>query len=81
MIHIQFSRSSKLGKDLSDQGNQEHDPNISNGKEDGREDQGEVGTHIDNQEKEREFHKEHSNRDKTVLNIMIFCNSPTNQLM
>lgn len=78
--HLQFSRSSKLGKYLSDQGNQEHDSNISNGEEDGRKDQGEVGTHIDSQEKETKFHKEHSNREKSVLNMMTFCNSPTNKL-
>lgn len=78
--HLQFNRSRKFGKDLSDQENQEHDPNISNGEEDGRKDQGEVGTHINHQENEREFHKEHSNREKTVLNMMIFWNSATNQL-
>lgn len=56
----QLNRSSKYDQDLSDQGNQEQDPNSPNGEEEGEKGQGEDGTHNDNQEREREFPKEHS---------------------
>ncbi|XP_044080493.1 SPARC-like protein 1 [Neovison vison] len=60
-LHPQLSRSNKDSQDVSDQGNQEQDPNIPNGEEEGEEEPGEVGTHNDNQERERELPKEHSN--------------------
>ncbi|XP_019523628.1 PREDICTED: SPARC-like protein 1 isoform X2 [Hipposideros armiger] len=56
----QLNRSSKYDQDLSDQGNQEQDPNSPNGEEEGEKGQGEDGTHNDNQEREREFPKEYS---------------------
>lgn len=56
----QLNRSSKYDQDLSDQGNQEQDPNSPSGEEEGEKGQGEVGTHNDNQERESEFPKEHS---------------------
>lgn len=59
--HPQLNRSNKHSQDVSEQGNQEQDPNIPNGEEEGDEEPGEVGTHNDNQEREREFPKEHSN--------------------
>uniref|UniRef100_H0X100 SPARC like 1 n=2 Tax=Otolemur garnettii TaxID=30611 RepID=H0X100_OTOGA len=49
--------NSKHNQDPRDQGNQEQDPNISNGEEE-RKEPGDVGTHVD-QEKEREFSQEH----------------------
>lgn len=58
--HLQPNRSSTYDQDLSDQGNQEQDPNSPKEEEEGEE-QGEVGTHNDSQEREREFPKEHSN--------------------
>lgn len=58
----QLNRSSIYGQDLSDQGNQEQDPNSPNGEEEGEEEQGEVGTRNDNQEREREFSEEHPSR-------------------
>jgi len=60
-LHPQLNRSNEHSPDVSDQGNQEQDPNIPNGEEEGEEEPGEVGTHNDNQEREREFPKEHSN--------------------
>lgn len=59
--HLQLNRSSKHGEDLSDQENQEEDPNIPNGEEEGGKEPDEVNTHDDNQEREREFPQEHSN--------------------
>ncbi|XP_027973553.1 SPARC-like protein 1 [Eumetopias jubatus] len=59
--HPQLNRSNEHSQDVSDQGNQEQDPNIPNGEEEGEEEPGEVGTHNDDQEREREFPKEHSN--------------------
>ncbi|KAB0391956.1 hypothetical protein E2I00_007965 [Balaenoptera physalus] len=59
--HPQLNRSSKHSQDLSVQGNQEQDPNIPNGEEEGEKEPGKVGTHNDNQEREREVPKEHSN--------------------
>ncbi|KAM5282643.1 SPARC-like protein 1 isoform 1-T1 [Hipposideros larvatus] len=56
----QLNRSSKYDQDLSDQGNQDQDPNSPNGEEEGEKGQGEDGTHNDKQEREREFPKEHS---------------------
>ncbi|XP_022368377.1 SPARC-like protein 1 isoform X3 [Enhydra lutris kenyoni] len=60
-LHPQLNRSNKDSQDVSDQGNQEQDPNIPNGEEEGEEEPGEVGTHNDNQERGRELPKEHSN--------------------
>ncbi|XP_057165891.1 SPARC-like protein 1 isoform X2 [Ursus arctos] len=60
-LHPQLNGSNKHSQDVSEQGNQEQDPNIPNGEEEGDEEPGEVGTHDDNQEREREFPKEHSN--------------------
>ncbi|XP_012629511.2 SPARC-like protein 1 [Microcebus murinus] len=63
--HHQLNRSNKHSQDLRDQGNQEQDPNIPNGEEEEEEEEeeekepGDVGAHVDNQEKEREFPKEH----------------------
>nr|XP_031289485.1 SPARC-like protein 1 isoform X1 [Camelus dromedarius] len=57
--HPQFNRSSKHSQDLNDQGREEQDPNIPNGEEEGEKEPGEVGTHKDNQEREREVPKEH----------------------
>lgn len=60
--HPQLNRSSKHGEDLGDEENQEQDPNISNGEEEGTSiEPSEVGTHNDNQEKEGESPQEHSN--------------------
>ncbi|XP_064141650.1 SPARC-like protein 1 [Loxodonta africana] len=58
----QLNRSSKHSQDLSDQGNQEQNPNIFKGEE--AEEPSEVDTHNDNQETEEEFPKEHSNSDQ-----------------
>lgn len=58
--HPQLNRSSKHSEDVSDQENQEQDPNIPNGEEEGEEEPGEVGTHNDNQEREKDFPQEHS---------------------
>ncbi|XP_057581903.1 SPARC-like protein 1 isoform X1 [Hippopotamus amphibius kiboko] len=55
--HPQLNRSSKHSQDLSVPGNQEQDPN---GGEEGEEEPGEVGTHTDNQEGERDGPKEHA---------------------
>uniref|UniRef100_A0A2K6G8Y6 SPARC like 1 n=2 Tax=Propithecus coquereli TaxID=379532 RepID=A0A2K6G8Y6_PROCO len=57
--HHQLNSSSKHSEDLQDQGNQEQDPNIPNGEEEEEKEPADVGVHIDNQEKEREFPKEH----------------------
>ncbi|XP_036708279.1 SPARC-like protein 1 [Balaenoptera musculus] len=59
--HPQLNRSSKHSQDLSVQGNQEQDPNIPNGEEEGEKEPGRGGTHNDNQERETEVPKEHSN--------------------
>ncbi|KAG8511612.1 SPARC-like protein 1, partial [Galemys pyrenaicus] len=56
----QWNRSSKHSQDLSDQGNQEQDPNIPSGEKEEKESD-EVGSHNDNQESESDFPKEHSN--------------------
>ncbi|XP_016068601.1 PREDICTED: SPARC-like protein 1 [Miniopterus natalensis] len=58
--HSQLNRSSKQGENLSDQENQEQDPNIPNGEE-GEKEPGEVGTHDNNQERKGELPQEHSN--------------------
>ncbi|XP_045736756.1 SPARC-like protein 1 isoform X2 [Mirounga angustirostris] len=60
-LHPQLNRSNEHSQDVSDQGNQEQDPNIPNGEEEGEEEPDEVGTPNDNQERERDFPKEHSN--------------------
>lgn len=60
-LHPQFNRSNKHSQDVSDRGNQEQDPKITNGEEEGEEEPGEVSTHNNNEEREREFPKEHSN--------------------
>ncbi|CAD7693341.1 unnamed protein product [Nyctereutes procyonoides] len=60
-LHPQLNKSNKHSQDVSDQGNQEQDSNIPNGEGEGEEDPGEVGTHSNNQERERMFPKEHSN--------------------
>ncbi|XP_003985242.4 LOW QUALITY PROTEIN: SPARC-like protein 1 [Felis catus] len=60
-LHSQLNRSNKHSQDVNDQGNQEQDPNIPNGEEEGEEEPGEVSTHNNNKEREREFPKEHSN--------------------
>lgn len=57
----QLNRSSNHGQDLSDQDNQEQNPISPNREEEAGKEQGEVGTHNDNQEREREVPKEHSN--------------------
>ncbi|XP_053459382.1 SPARC-like protein 1 isoform X2 [Nycticebus coucang] len=57
--HHQLNRSSKHSQDPRDQGNQEQDPDISNGEEEERKEPGDVGTHIDHQEKEHELSQEH----------------------
>ncbi|KAL0595926.1 SPARC-like protein 1, partial [Plecturocebus cupreus] len=58
--HHQLNRSSKHGH-LTDQGNQEQDPNISNGEEEEEKEPGEVGTHNDDQERKTELPREYSN--------------------
>ncbi|XP_036902041.1 SPARC-like protein 1 isoform X2 [Sturnira hondurensis] len=58
--HPQLDRSSEHGEDLSDQENHQQDPTIPSGEE-GEKGPGAVGTHNDNQEKERDFPPEHSN--------------------
>uniref|UniRef100_F7GYE4 SPARC like 1 n=1 Tax=Callithrix jacchus TaxID=9483 RepID=F7GYE4_CALJA len=58
--HHQLNRSSKRSH-LMDQGNQEQDPNISDGEEEEEKEPGEVGTHNDDQERKTELPKEHSN--------------------
>ncbi|XP_036195132.1 SPARC-like protein 1 isoform X2 [Myotis myotis] len=59
--HHHLNRSSNHGEDLGDEENQEQDPNIPNGDEEGmRLEPSEVGTHNDNQEREGEFPQEHS---------------------
>lgn len=78
----QLNRSSIYGHDLSDQGNQEQDPNSPNGEEEEEEEQGEVGTHNDNQEREREFSEEHPSRKQEEANtqsddILEESNQPT----
>ncbi|XP_045392750.1 SPARC-like protein 1 [Lemur catta] len=68
--HYQLNRSSEHSQDLRDQGNQEQDPNIPNGEEEEEEKEpGDVGAHIDNQEKEREFPKEHPDSKQEDSNI------------
>ncbi|XP_037385618.1 SPARC-like protein 1 [Talpa occidentalis] len=57
----QLNRSSKSSQDLSDQGNQEQDPNIPSGEKEEEKESDEVGTHSDNPESESEFPQEHSN--------------------
>ena len=59
--HHQLNRSSKHSQGLRDQGNQEQDPNISNGEEEEEKGPGEVGTHNDNQERKTELPREHAN--------------------
>nr|BAG57605.1 unnamed protein product [Homo sapiens] len=59
--HHQLNRSSKHSQGLRDQGNQEQDPNISNGEEEEEKEPGEVGTHNDNQERKTELPREHAN--------------------
>lgn len=60
--HHHLNRSSKHGEDLGDEENQEQDPNIPIGEEEGmRLEPSEVGTHTNNQEREGEFPPEHSN--------------------
>lgn len=59
--HPQLNRSSEHGEDLSDQENHQQDPKIPNGEEEGEKGPGAVGTHNDNQEREKEFPPEHSN--------------------
>ncbi|XP_007108982.1 SPARC-like protein 1 [Physeter macrocephalus] len=59
--YSQLNRSSKHSQDLSAQGNQEQDPNIPNGEEEGEKEPGKIGAHSDNQEREREVPKERSN--------------------
>ncbi|XP_042638348.1 SPARC-like protein 1 [Orycteropus afer afer] len=54
----QLNRNSKHSQEQSDQINQEQDPNTPKGEE---QEPRAVGTHNDNQEKEKEFPKEHSN--------------------
>ncbi|XP_006867808.1 PREDICTED: SPARC-like protein 1 [Chrysochloris asiatica] len=65
LIH-QLNRSSKYNQDLNDQENQEQDPNIPKGaeKEEEEEELDAVGTHNDNQEREEEFPKKHSNTNQ-----------------
>lgn len=58
--HHQLNRSSKRSH-LIDRGNQEQDPNISNGEEEEEKEPGEVGTHNDDQERKTELPREHSN--------------------
>ncbi|XP_060003526.1 SPARC-like protein 1 [Lagenorhynchus albirostris] len=55
--HPQLNGSSKQSQDLNVQGNQEQGPNIPNGDE---EEPGKIGTHNDNQEREREVPEQHS---------------------
>ncbi|XP_017509990.2 SPARC-like protein 1 isoform X3 [Manis javanica] len=62
--HPQLSQSSKHSQDLKDQENQELDANIPNGEEEEEKEPGDIGTHSDSQEKEREFPKEHSNSNQ-----------------
>ncbi|XP_036751692.2 SPARC-like protein 1 isoform X1 [Manis pentadactyla] len=62
--HPQLSQSSKHSQDLKDQENQEQDANIPNGDEEEEKEPGDIGTHSDSQEKEREFPKEHSNSNQ-----------------
>lgn len=59
--HPQLNRSSEHGEDLSDQENHQQDPKIPNGEEEGEKGPGAVGTHNDNQEREKEFPPEHFN--------------------
>lgn len=59
--HHQLNKSSKHSQDLRDQGNQEQDPNISNGEEEEEKEPGEVGTHNDNQEGKTELPREDAN--------------------
>lgn len=60
--HPQLNKSSKHGENLGEEENQEQDPNISNGEEEGTIiEPSEVGTYNDNQEMEGEFPQEHSN--------------------
>ncbi|XP_037686153.1 SPARC-like protein 1 [Choloepus didactylus] len=56
--HHQLDRSSEYNQDPSDQGNQEKDANIPSGEKKGGKEPAEVGTHNDNQKKEKEFPKE-----------------------
>ncbi|XP_032095557.1 SPARC-like protein 1 [Sapajus apella] len=58
--HHQLNRSSKRSH-LMDQGNQEQDPNISNGEEEEEKEPGEFGTHNNDQERKTELPGEHSN--------------------
>nr|XP_025853902.1 SPARC-like protein 1 isoform X2 [Vulpes vulpes]XP_025853903.1 SPARC-like protein 1 isoform X2 [Vulpes vulpes]XP_025853904.1 SPARC-like protein 1 isoform X2 [Vulpes vulpes] len=79
-LHPQLNKSNKHSQDVSDQGNQEQDSNIPNGE--GEEDPGEVGTHSNNQERERMFPKEHSNikeeEDRTQSDdVLEESNQPT----
>lgn len=79
--HPQLNRSSEHGEDLSDQENHQQDPNIPNGEGEGEEGPGAVGTHSDNQAREREFPPEHSNskqeEDSTQAGILEEFNRPT----
>ncbi|XP_008581199.1 PREDICTED: SPARC-like protein 1 isoform X2 [Galeopterus variegatus] len=79
--HHQLNKSSKHSQDLRGQVNQEQEPNILNREKEEEDDPGEVGTHNDSQEKEREYPKEHSNsqqeEDITPSGILEEFNQPT----
>jgi hypothetical protein len=59
--HHELNKNSSHSQDLTNEGNQEQDSNIPNGEEEEEKKPGEVGTPIDNQEREKEFSREHSN--------------------
>ncbi|XP_058402439.1 SPARC-like protein 1 [Diceros bicornis minor] len=80
--HAQSNGGSKRSQDLSDPGNQEQDPNIANGEGEEEQEPGKVATYNDNQEREREFPKEHSNSKQEEENtqsddILEESNQPT----
>ncbi|XP_062964480.1 SPARC-like protein 1 isoform X2 [Cynocephalus volans] len=79
--HHQLNRSSKHSQDLRGQVNQEQEPNILSREKEEEDDPGEVGTHNDSQEREREYPKEHSNskqeEDITPSGILEEFNQPT----
>ncbi|XP_020021085.2 SPARC-like protein 1 [Castor canadensis] len=59
--HHELNKNSSHSQDLTNEGNQEQDSNIPNGEEEEEKKPGEVGTPINNQEREKEFSREHSN--------------------
>ncbi|XP_076999008.1 SPARC-like protein 1 isoform X2 [Tamandua tetradactyla] len=79
-----LNRSSEHNQDLSDQGNQEKDPNILNGEQEGEEELDEVGIHKDNKERTKGFPEKLSDSmqkedDTQPDNTEEYSNQPTQE--